>query len=265
FTERDTAVVGAKLYYPNMTTYHQVEKYSRLVYDHGSDGKTPPLFRVDVKFSEANGKTTMDMRMILATPEAASEIKKFVKKAGGNSTWDRLAEYLAEDQPFVINRSFEAPISVVFDMWTNPAHFSKWLPPAGMKMEFITADIQAGGECFYSMQAEDSSSGTAKIFGKIQYLEVVQPNRLVYTQIFCDEKGALSRHPMAPTWPETMITTVTLAEEDSEETRVTVEWKILGNATAAERDTFQKEKFGMAQGWGSSFDKLEDALAARTK
>ena len=36
----------------------------------------------------------MEMTMALATAEAAAETKKFIKKAGGNSTWDRLAEYL---------------------------------------------------------------------------------------------------------------------------------------------------------------------------
>src|SRR4051812_23406832 len=34
--------------YPNIATYHEVEKYSRLVYDHGATETTPPLFRVKV-------------------------------------------------------------------------------------------------------------------------------------------------------------------------------------------------------------------------
>jgi len=69
----------------------------------------------------------MDMTMALPTPEAAVEISKFIKKAGGYSTWDRLAEYLEKEnsgkEKFVINRTFEAPIELMFEMWTKPEHF----------------------------------------------------------------------------------------------------------------------------------------------
>ena len=38
----------------------------------------------------------------------------------------------------------------MFEMWTNPKHFSKWLAPTGFEMEFIRADIRAGGNSFYN-------------------------------------------------------------------------------------------------------------------
>ncbi len=109
--------------YPNTTKYFEVEEYKKLVYDHGGNDDQPPLFRVTVLFSEKKGKTLMDMRMALATPEAAEETAKFIKKANGNSTWDRLAEYLDKQssgtERFVINRSFDAPVETMFEMWTN--------------------------------------------------------------------------------------------------------------------------------------------------
>jgi len=241
--------------YPNNTKYLEVEKYSRLVYDHGGYEDRPPLFRVTVNFSEKNGKTKMDMTMALATPEAAAETKKFIKKASGDSTWDRLAEYLSSKEIFVINRSFSAPIDVMFEMWTNPKHFSKWLPPTGFEMQYIKSEIKVGGGSFYCM-----TGGDVKMYGKAHYLEITKPNRIVYTQIFCDENEKISRHPMAPTWPETMLTTVTLTEEDPSTTRVTIAWEPYGNFTNAELETFIKAKAGMTQGWTGSFDKLEDYL-----
>src|ERR1700761_6142593 len=45
--------------YPNVTKYLEVEKYSRLVYDHGGTHDKPALFRVSVNFSESAGKTKM--------------------------------------------------------------------------------------------------------------------------------------------------------------------------------------------------------------
>jgi uncharacterized protein YndB with AHSA1/START domain len=56
--------------YPNLTRYLEVEKYSKLVYDHGGSEDRPPLFRVTVRFSETKGQTKMEMTMSLATPEA---------------------------------------------------------------------------------------------------------------------------------------------------------------------------------------------------
>src|ERR1700733_12812949 len=83
--------------YPNVTKYFEVEKHKKLLYDHGGSEDREPLFRVTVLFSAIKDKTKMDMTMTLSSPEAADEIRKFIKKAGGDSTWDRLAEYLEKE------------------------------------------------------------------------------------------------------------------------------------------------------------------------
>jgi uncharacterized protein YndB with AHSA1/START domain len=246
--------------YENKTKYYEVEKYSRLVYDHGAGDDRPPLFRVTVTFAEVRGKTHMEMKMALATPEAAEETRKFIKKAGGDATWDRLAEYLVKEssgqEKFVINRSFDAPISTMFDMWTNPEHFSRWLPPTGFTMKFQKADIRQGGGSFYSM-----TNGTnVTMYGRAQYLEIERPNRVVYTQEFCDEKGNLSRHPMMPKFPATMLTTIQLSEEGPDRTRVTVTWAPHGKVTSEELAAFVQARTGMTGGWTGSFDKLEAYL-----
>lgn len=85
--------------------------------------------------------------------------------------------------------------------------------------------------------------------------------RLLHTQQFADEQGNISRHPMAPTWPETMLTTVELTPEDAGRTRVTVTWEVHGTASREELEAFIKERAGMATGWTGSFDKLEEYLA----
>jgi uncharacterized protein YndB with AHSA1/START domain len=245
--------------WPNVTVFHEVEKYSRLVYDHGANENQPALFRVTVEFTENQGKTKMEMTMALATAEAAKETKKFIKSANGDSTWDRLAEYLAAKNEnkdiFVTHCSFEAPLDLVWDMWTNPKHVAKWLPPTGMTMEYIKADISTGGTSHYSM-----SGNGMKMYGKAHYREMTKPSKLVYTQIFVDEKETISRHPMAPTWPETMLTTVLFEAEGVNQTRVNIRWEIDGNASAAEIETFNKAKTGMTQGWSGSFDKLDNHL-----
>lgn len=247
--------------WPNTTKYLEIEKYSRMVYDHGGNEDKPPMFRVTVLFKEIKGKTHMDMTMALPTPEAAESTRKFIKKASGDSTWDRLAEYLAKEvgskDQFFINRTFDAPIKTMYEMWTNPKHAAQWTAPTGSHMKFIRADIRPGGSTFYEM-----GNDMYTLYGRANYLELTEFTRLVYTQQFCDEHENISRHPMAPTWPETMLTTVTFTEEGPDRTRVTVAWEPYGTCTAEEVATFLKARGGMTQGWTGSFDKLDTYLEA---
>jgi uncharacterized protein YndB with AHSA1/START domain len=251
--------------YPNETKYFEVEKYKKLVYDHGGGGGRPPLFRVTVVFSEQSGKTTMDMTMAFATAEIAQETRKFIKAAGGDGTWDRLAEFLekqnSDKEIFVINRTFNASIETMYEVWTKPKNVSEWTPPTGFTMRFIRADIRAGGGSFYEM----SNGAGVTMYGRANYIELTRPNRVVYTQQFCDKDEKISRHPMAPVWPETMKTTVTLFAEDAHHTRVTITWEPFGQATKEEVDTFAKARGGMTQGWSGSFEKLEQFLVAFSK
>jgi uncharacterized protein YndB with AHSA1/START domain len=249
--------------YPNNTLYYEVEECAKLVYDHGRNDGGPPVFRVTVLFSEVDGKTKLDMTMTLPTPEAAVETRKFVKKAGGEATWDRLAEFLEEQSSgkhtFVINRTFNVPLELMFEMWTNPRHLARWLPPTGMEMEFIRADIRPGGSSVFFM----SGFGGGKMYGKVEYRQLDKPGHLVYTQQFCDENEKVSRHPLSPTWPETMLTTVILSAEGPEQTRVTVTFEPHGATTREELETFINGRAGMTQGWTGSFDKLEAYLTSR--
>lgn len=247
--------------YPNVTQYLEVEEYQKLVYDHGGDDTRAPMFRVTVLFSETGGKTKMEMTMSLATPEDLAEARAIIKQAGGNSTWDRLAEFLEKESTtkeiFVINRTFEAPRDRMFEMWINPEHLSQWMGPAGSTMKLIRSDIRKGGGIFYSMSGDNGT-----MYGKANYLEIDRPHKLVYTQHFCDEQENVSRHPMAPTWPETMLTRVVFEEESGDRTRVTVIWEVYGSATPEEVATFINGRSGMTQGWGGSFDRLDEYVAS---
>lgn len=247
--------------YPNVTHYHVVEPLARLVYDHGATDTTPPLFRMTVTFTEVGGKTRLDLCMSLATPEAAAEARRFIKKAGGDGTWDRLGEHLhrraSGRERFVIHRAFDAPIARVFAMWTEREHLVRWLPPAGSEMRLLRGDIAAG-------QASDFviTGAGGPLYGRFEYLAIEPPHRVVYAQQFTDADGRPARHPGAPDWPRSLLTTVTLAEESPGTTRVTVTTDPRGELTAAELAAFVKERAGMTEGWTGSFDALEAILDA---
>lgn len=249
--------------WPNYTRYHEVVPLQKLVYDHGAaSADAAPMFSVVATFRDLGGnRTEFVMRMILPTAEAARQTRGFVKAAGGNGTWDRLAEYLVEQQTaapvFVINRSFDAPRAQVFDSWTTPALLATWLPPAGFGMTYSRDDIRPGGDVRFVL-----SQGDVAMHVQHVYEEVVRPDRLVYLQRFTDGAGNVARQPGAPTWPETTRVTVLFVDEGEAQTRVTVQFDVVGDATAEERSTFTGERSGMTVGWTASFDVLEGMLAS---
>ncbi len=246
--------------YENTTQYLEVVPQQRLIYDHGGHKDRPPLFRVTALFTERNGRTQLDLSMALATPAAAEEMRGFIKKAGGESTWDRLAEYLGKrrsgKEQFFIARSFDAGIERVYEMWTDPVHLAQWLPPTGSTMRFLRTQAQVGGCSFYLMERP----GGEVMYGLVKYLALEKPHRIVYTQQFCDEKERVIRPPFFKDWPETMLTTVELAVEEPERTRVTVRWEPLDGTTAADIAEFVRQRGGMTMGWTGSFEKLEALL-----
>lgn len=245
--------------YPNVTKYFVVEPYEKLVYDHGGTDDRPPLFRVTATFAEANGKTTMELVFALASPEAAAATAAFIKKAGGNATWDRLAEHLEQaatgKRTFVINRTFDAPIARVFEMWTSPEHLVKWLPPAGTEMRFLRSEIAAGKSTLFVITGEHGAMHV-----RAEYLAIEPPTRIVYAQQFVDERERLAPAPGAESWPAMLRTTVLLTEEAPDRTRVTLTSEPHGETTPAEIEAFVRERSGMTAGWTGSFDALEALL-----
>lgn len=245
--------------YPNVTKYHVVEPLKKLVYDHGGTDERPPLFRVTVTFTEVEGKTKMVMVSTLPTAEAAREMAKFIKQAGGDATWDRLAEHLSERasgrRRFVIHRAFEAPIARVFEHWSEPALLARWLAPAGATMRFIRSEIAVGKSTLFSIT---SPHGT--MFVRAEYLAIDPPHRIVYAQQFVDEHERLAPAPGADVWPATLLMTVLLTEESADRTRVTVSCEPYGEAIDAESDAFANERGGMTLGWTGSLDALEALL-----
>lgn len=250
--------------YPNRTIYYEVDPYKRLVYDHGGYEDRPPLFRVTVTFREIGEKTEMVFIMALPTAEAAAQTKKFVKDAGGNATWDRLAEYLAKERAekeiFIINRSFDATPETLFDMWANAKHFSQWLGPVGTRMEYLQDEIAEGKTSFYKMSYD---SGLV-MYGKMHYQKLKRPDYLEYTQVFCDEKGNLSKHPHVPVWPQRLLARIFITKEDDGQSRVTLCWEPHGDVTQDELKAFAAMRAGMTQGWTDAFDKLEDYMSRRS-
>ena len=158
-------------------------------------------------------------------------------------------------EPFVISRTFDAPRQLVWQAWTERARLMEWFGPKGFKMPAAKMDFRPGGSFHYCLESADGK----EMWGMFVYREIVAPERIVLVNSFSDEDGGLTRHPFSPTWPLQMLSTCTLTERDGK-TTVTIEWAPL-DPTDEERQTFEKSRDGMKQGWSGTFEQLAAYLA----
>ena len=156
---------------------------------------------------------------------------------------------------FVISRTFDAPRELMFKVWTDPEHMQRWWGPKDFKVIYSKMDLRPGGSYHYCMRTPDGHD----MWGKFVYREIVKPERIIFVNSFSDEKGGLTRHPMSPSWPLEMLSTITFAEHAGK-TTVTVRWAPL-NATEEERRTFEDGFGSMEKGWGGTMDQLAAYLA----
>ena len=161
----------------------------------------------------------------------------------------------AESNDFVISRVFEAPRELLWRCFIEPEHMRQWWGPKGSTVVASKMDLRIGGTYHGAMR--DPSSRV--MWAKFVYREIVPPERLVWVHSFSDENGDLARHPLSPTWPLELLTTVTFEDEPDGKTKLALRWSPL-NATAEEQKTFVASHDGMTQGWNGSFERLASYL-----
>ena len=139
------------------------------------------------------------------------------------------------DLEIVVTREFDAPIQLVYDVFTKPEHVRKTFAPFGEEVTVCSIDLRVGGEYHYVFVTDDgyecSFRGT--------YLEIDPPTRTVETWLF---EG----------WPDAeAVETVDLRETDGV---TTVTWRL------AFRDQAGRDHMTKFDGIEASFDKVEDHL-----
>jgi uncharacterized protein YndB with AHSA1/START domain len=257
--------------YPNEIRYREVVDSERLVYSHGSGADPDPLaFDMTITFADEGGGTRVTLRQTHATEARAKEVRKFAVD-GGNQTVTRLEAYLgtmrehaspavvegvaagSDEDDFVIERVFDAPRDLLFEVLTDPAHLTRWFGPAGMGLRVVSSELRPGGELRYAMKP-----GPTEMYGKFVYREIVPPKRLAYVVSFADEHFSPIRHPMSKTWPLHVLAISTLVELDGK--TVYYGRSIPIYATPEERRTFRDGHKSMVMGFKGTYDQLEEYL-----
>jgi uncharacterized protein YndB with AHSA1/START domain len=88
----------------------------------------------------------------------------------------------------VIERSFDAPVELIWRMWTEPEHFKAWYGPGGAIIPVAKMDVRVGGSRLVCMEIA-TPDGPMRMWFTGQYREVVNNRRVVYTESICDEHG----------------------------------------------------------------------------
>ncbi len=255
--------------YPNKAKFIEIVPRERITFllgagsDLEDDERRGATFRATWTFETVEGgKTRLTGRMVFPSKEARDRVvRDFGAIEGGKQTLTKLAEFLpkfaAKPGEFVITRTFDAPRSLVWQVWTEAEHMKQWYGPKEVTTPVAKMDFRPGGMFHYCMQTPDGH----KMWGKAVYREITPPERVVWINSFSDEAGGLTRHPGATLWPLEMLTVATFDEYDGK-TLLTLTWTA-HNATAEEQKVFDDNHPNMTMGWTGSFDRLAAYLASK--
>ncbi|HEX6013511.1 MAG TPA: SRPBCC domain-containing protein [Geminicoccaceae bacterium] len=139
-----------------------------------------------------------------------------------------------------ITRVFDAPPSLVFKAWTDPAHAARWAGPRGFTATHLKGDVRPGGAWRTCLRRDEDGE---ELWQGGTYREVVEPERLVFTFAWDGEDGRRGH--------ETLVT-VTFAEHQGGKTRMTFRQAVF--ESVGQRD-------GHQGGWNSAFDRLAEHVA----
>jgi uncharacterized protein YndB with AHSA1/START domain len=147
---------------------------------------------------------------------------------------------LADDE-LLLTRTFDAPASLLFALWSQPKHLKRWMGPWHFTCQEADIDFRVGGAYRVMIKSPDHGENW---FGGV-YREIVHDKRLVFT--FAWEDG-----------PSAGV-----------ETLVTITFEEQGGKTV---QTFHQRPFlnierrdSHASGWTESFDKLDEYIASIAK
>ena len=105
----------------------------------------------------------------------------------------------------VIERSFNAPIELIWKMWSDPEHFKAWYGPQGATIPVAEFDVRVGGRRFVGMEMS-TPNGTMRMWFTGEHLAVNEPNQLAYSEAMSDENGNV-QSPSSMGMPEDHPTT----------------------------------------------------------
>lgn len=85
-------------------------------------------------------------------------------------------EYNVSGKEITMSRLINAPVTLVWEMFTNPEHVKHWWGPTGFTNTIFKMDVKPGGEWEFMMHGPDGRD----YFNKHTYTEVIKHKKLVH-------------------------------------------------------------------------------------
>ena len=151
----------------------------------------------------------------------------------------------------VLERVFDAPRDLVFQMFKEPEHLKRWWGPRGWEIPVCNIDFRAGGVWHYCMKCVDQNQGQfygMESWGKGVYKEIVEPEKIVYNDYFSDAEGNIDE-----SLPAT-LTTMEFIDLDGKT-------KLVNRSEYASTEALKTVMdMGMMQGISETWDRLGELL-----
>ncbi|MGX1930054.1 SRPBCC domain-containing protein [Flagellimonas sp. 2504JD4-2] len=141
------------------------------------------------------------------------------------------------DRTVTIKRTFDAPIALVWEAWTQPEHIAHWWSPKGITTKIIEHEFKEGGKWKFAMPMPNAKEFIAEGV----YIEIVEHEKIISKADFKPMTEAVEIQALFKTLGDKTEFTFNVVHP-------TVEYRI------------QQEKMGILNGWGSVFDRLEELL-----
>lgn len=155
---------------------------------------------------------------------------------------------------FVVSRTFDAPVDLVWSAWSDPERLARWWGPKGSQINVVRFEFRPGGALLYSMDVPDG-----KWWGRFQYRDIEKPSRIIFVSSFSNEAGDVVRAPFSASWPLQVMNHLTLTEQNGK-TVLTLRGGPI-DPTPEEKAMFEGMFPSMQQGFSGTFDRLDAYLA----
>lgn len=150
-----------------------------------------------------------------------------------------MAENELSKRTLSIKKTFDAPIELVWEVWTEPEHLAQWWGPKGMPMTIVEHNFKVGGRWKYVMPMPNGS----EFVSEGQYSEIIKFKKIVTSANF---------RPMTEG-----VEIKVLFEKNGDKTTF-----IFSVIHPTEEYKLQQEKMGFYNGWGSTLTRFESLLAS---
>jgi len=147
-----------------------------------------------------------------------------------------------QSRTLTIKRTFDAPVEIVWEAWTQPEHVAEWWAPKGMKVKVVEHNFKVGGKWKYSMPMPDGND----FISEGVYSVIIKFERIFTSADF---------RPMTEG-----VEMQSFFEKDGEKTNF-----IFNVIHATEEYCKAQEKMGFYNGWGSALERLNTLVKTLKK